>query len=135
MVAPAEFPGRRAVILLAVTTPRRSLWVFTTFTVVWMALWPLVTSAHALIASEPVELCHQAGMQVAPGEMPMKQGVPAEGKQHCPLCVMAFYGAFEAPPEPAPTTYFVVAPQPANGAEAPPSTAPRYSPPSQAPPR
>lgn len=111
------------------------IWLVTTLAVAWTSLWPLVSSAHALLTSEPVELCHQAGMQVAPGEMPMKPGAPQEGKQHCPLCVMAFYGAFEAPPAPAPTTHFVVAPMPANAGAAPPSTAPRYSPPSQAPPR
>ena len=110
------------------------LWLFTTLTVAWAALWPLVSSAHALLASEPVELCHQAGMQVAPGEVPMKQGAPQPGKQHCPLCVMAFYGAFEAPPAPAATTHFVLSPRCADACAALPSTAPRYAPPSRAPP-
>jgi hypothetical protein len=117
-----------------VTTPRRTLWLFTTLTVAWTALWPLVSSAHALLASEPVELCHQAGMQVAPGEMPMKPGMPESGKQHCPLCVMAFYGAFEAPPAPPASSYFAVAPLCADACGALPSTLRRYTPPSRAPP-
>jgi hypothetical protein len=114
---------------------RRSIALLAAFAVAWTALWPLVSSAHALLASEPVELCHQAGMQVAPGEMPMKPGSPQDGKQHCPLCVMAFYGAFETPPAPAPTIHFVLAPLCADACGALPSTAPRYIPPSRAPPR
>jgi len=110
------------------------LWLFTTLTVAWMALWPLVSAAHALLASEPVELCHQAGMQVAPGEMPMKTGAPQDGKQHCPLCVMAFFGAFEAPPSAPASPYFVLSARCADACGALPSTAPRYAPPSRAPP-
>ena len=110
------------------------LCLLTALTVAWTALWPLVSSAQALFGAERVELCHQAGMQVAPGEMPMKDGVPQEGKQHCPLCVMAFYAAFAAPPAPAPTGFFVLSPLHADPREAPPSAAPRYAPPSRAPP-
>ena len=110
------------------------LWLFATLAVAWTALWPLVSSAHALFAAEPVELCHQAGTQVAPGEKPMKPGGTEEGKQHCPLCVMAFYGAFEPPPATAGALHFVIAPPCADGCGAQPSTAPRYTPPSRAPP-
>jgi hypothetical protein len=59
----------------------------------WAALWPLVSASHAALAEERVELCHQAGSLVAPGEAPAKPGKPAERETHCPLCIMAFYGA------------------------------------------
>lgn len=62
------------------------------FAVAWASLWPLVTSLEAKLAGDDMPLCHQAGMQVAPGEMPSQ-----EGKIHCPLCIMAFYVAFDAP--------------------------------------
>ncbi|MGZ5113874.1 MAG: DUF2946 family protein [Usitatibacter sp.] len=71
------------------TNLRRLIALLTTLAVAWTALWPLVSSARALASSEPMALCHQAGMQVDPGEAPAQ-----EGKQHCPLCIMAFYGAF-----------------------------------------
>ena len=60
--------------------------------VAWTALWPLVTSLEAKIAGDEMPLCHQAGMQVDPNQAPTQ-----DRKIHCPLCVMAFYGAFEAP--------------------------------------
>ena len=60
--------------------------------VAWTALWPLVTSLEAKIVGGEMPLCHQAGMQVDPNEAPAQ-----EGKIHCPLCVMAFYVAFDAP--------------------------------------
>ena len=66
--------------------------------VAWTALWPLVSSVEAKIAGEDMPLCHQAGMQVAPGDMPHRpDGVPEKGKTHCPLCIMAFYASFAAP--------------------------------------
>jgi hypothetical protein len=62
--------------------------------VAWTALWPLVSSAHALLAAETPMLCHQAGSLVAPDEAPVKPDAPpAEGKVHCPLCIFAFFGA------------------------------------------
>ena len=74
--------------------------------VAWTALWPLVSSLEASIASEPIPLCHQAGMEVALGEAPTKPAVPGErGKTHCPLCIMAFYVAFAAA-VPAPAFVF-----------------------------
>jgi hypothetical protein len=80
---------------------RRTLVAWATILVVaWTALWPLVSAAHARLAGEAVVLCHQAGTMVAPDEMPAKPGTQ-DGKTHCPLCIMAFYGApapaFEAP--------------------------------------
>jgi len=77
--------------------------------VAWAALWPLVSAAHAMVAGEDMPLCHMAGMMVAPGEMPGAPQAPAapghhhdESGTHCPLCIMAFYGAFHAAPEPPP---------------------------------
>ena len=78
-------PARRIVALAAAIT------------VAWTALWPLVSSARLLAANEEMMLCHQAGTQVNPAEAPVQPGAPKERKQHCPLCVMAFYGAFAAP--------------------------------------
>ncbi len=74
--------------------------------VAWTALWPLVSSLEASIASEAMPLCHQAGMDVAIDEAPTKPAAPGErGKTHCPLCIMAFYVAFAATP-PAPIFVF-----------------------------
>lgn len=57
----------------------------------------------------PVPLCHQAGSQVAMGEMPDQPGAP-EGapKFHCPLCVIAFYGAFGPALKVPPSTFSTV---------------------------
>jgi hypothetical protein len=80
------------------TSRRRFVSLLALLAVAWTALWPLVTSLEAKIAGEEMPLCHQAGMQVAPGEMPQQPEAPGQkGKVHCPLCVMAFYGAFDAP--------------------------------------
>ena len=68
--------------------------------VTWATLWPLVTSAHALLAGGETPLCHGAGTMVAPGELPRPaNGAPArDGEVHCPLCIMAFYAAHAGPP-------------------------------------
>jgi hypothetical protein len=74
---------------------RRLLSAFVALAVAWTALWPLVSAARAAAMDLVVPLCHQAGSQVAMGEMPDQPGAPQdEPKFHCPLCVMAFYGAF-----------------------------------------
>ena len=74
--------------------------------VMWAALWPLVSSLEASMASEAVPLCHMAGMEVGLGEAPTKPAAPGErGKTHCPLCIMAFYVAF-ATAAPAPQFVF-----------------------------
>jgi hypothetical protein len=79
--------------------PRRLVALATALAVLWTALWPLVSSAHSLGAEEPMPLCHQAGMQVSPDiPAPADPRSPKEAKQHCPLCVMAFFVAFQAPP-------------------------------------
>jgi hypothetical protein len=74
---------------------------FAILAVAWTSLWPLVSSLEAKIAGEDMPLCHQAGMQVDPSEMPrapsQKDAPPEKGKTHCPLCIMAFYAAFDAP--------------------------------------
>jgi hypothetical protein len=75
--------------------------------VAWTALWPLVSAARAASMDLAVPLCHQAGSQVAMGEMPDRPDAPqGEAKFHCPLCVMAFYAAFGPAMKVAPS-YFV----------------------------
>jgi hypothetical protein len=64
----------------------------------WTALWPLVSAAHARATSQPVLLCHQAGGVVPMDEAPTAPGAPGTPKQHCPLCIMAFYCGFCEPP-------------------------------------
>ncbi|HZZ95256.1 MAG TPA: DUF2946 family protein [Usitatibacter sp.] len=74
---------------------RRFAAAFALLAVAWTSLWPLVSAAHARMASEPILLCHQAGMAMAmeqPGQDPEHPGSPRP-RFHCPLCVMAFYGA------------------------------------------
>ena len=66
----------------------------------WTALWPLVSSAHALAsAAGDVPLCHQAGMQVGADESAMDPagGSPQPGRQHCPLCIMGFLAMASTP--------------------------------------
>lgn len=84
------------------TSRRRLIALLTTIAVAWTALWPLVSSARVLWSSEPMALCHQAGMQVSPAQAPAQ-----EGKQHCPLCIMAFFGAFSPPPSVPPLEFSV----------------------------
>ena len=80
------------------TRQRRFVSLITAIAVLWTALWPLVSSAHLLGTEEPMPLCHQAGMQVSPDmPAPVDPATPKETKQHCPLCVMAFLVAFQAP--------------------------------------
>ena len=71
---------------------RRILALCTLLAVAWTALWPLVSSAHALATAGDMPLCHMAGMQVAADEpaMDMQSPSPQPGKQHCPLCIMGF---------------------------------------------
>lgn len=117
---------------------RRIVCLLTTLSVAWTALWPLVSSAHALWANEGMPLCHQAGMQVAPDEMPMQEaapGVPAAPKQHCPLCIMAFYAGFAPAAEVAPPQFFTTAPHRDAVSVPAPQRFAQYVPPSRAPPR
>ena len=67
--------------------------------VAWVALWPLITTAHALASAESMPLCHQAGMRVGADEPVMDPtgGAPQPEKQHCPLCIMAFLAMASAP--------------------------------------
>ena len=97
------------------TTHRRLAAIVALLGVAWAALWPLVSVAHAEAAGEGMPLCHMAGMMVAPDETPAPPVAPGEapapedhhggGGTHCPLCIMAFYGAFHAAPEPPPFTF------------------------------
>jgi len=78
-------PARRPLVAL-----------FALIAIGWTSLWPLVSAAHARLASEPMPLCHQAGMMVAidqPGQ-PAQDPAHPQPRFHCPLCVMAFYGAY-----------------------------------------
>jgi hypothetical protein len=77
-------------------TRRRLVAILALLAIAWTSLWPLVSAAHARLASEPMPLCHQAGMAVSidqPGQVPQQPGHPQQ-RFHCPLCVMAFYGAY-----------------------------------------
>src|SRR3954463_423222 len=71
---------------------RRATALATLLCVVWAALWPVVASAHALAFADAMPLCHQAGMQVGVDEPTTDRTTqtPKPGKQHCPLCIMAF---------------------------------------------
>ena len=89
---------------------RRIITFAVALSVLWTALWPLVSSAYLAASDQSMPMCHQAGMQVSPDmppmEMPAADRKPAGDsapKQHCPLCLMAFLAAFSPP---------VIAPQP-----------------------
>jgi hypothetical protein len=119
---------------------RRSVAIATALVVAWTALWPLVSSARALLAHQEIRLCHQAGSMVGMDEMPMpmdparKDAAPGKnGGTHCPLCVMAFYGSAAQPIAVPPLQFHTLsacnriysAPLPANLAvPLPPSRAP-----------
>ena len=93
--------------------PNRILAVVTALAVGWTSLWPLVAAARALAAAEHEPLCHQAGTQVAPDRAPLgpaAPGGPGEPRQHCPLCVFAFLGAFAAAPGVVPPAFVAHAP-------------------------
>jgi hypothetical protein len=86
---------------------RRLVALLALLAVAWTSLWPLVAAAHARMASEAMPLCHMAGMAVemdSPGQPPAAPGHP-QPKFHCPLCIMAFYGAFSAPRIPQPAAF------------------------------
>jgi hypothetical protein len=78
---------------------RRIVALFALLAVAWVALWPLIASAHALASADSMPLCHQAGMQVGMGEgvLDATDGAPQPQKQHCPLCIMAFLAMGSAP--------------------------------------
>jgi len=85
---------------------RRQFALLALLGILWTSMWPLVSAAHALAMSEPVPLCHQAGMQVGADQSPMDESAPGhEGHFHCPLCIIAFFGAHFTPPT-APTPVF-----------------------------
>ncbi len=76
--------------------------------VAWATLWPAVSAAHARAMHEAMPLCHMAGMMVDPADgAPQDQpAAPGQGtRTHCPLCIMAFYGAFHETPKPPPFTF------------------------------
>jgi hypothetical protein len=60
--------------------------------VAWASLWPLVSSARLLAAPQPLMLCHPPSPPAQPGEKP-------EPVSHCPLCLVAFHGGFDTPPQ------------------------------------
>ena len=78
---------------------RRFAAIVALLSVAWTALWPLVSSAHALAFADAMPLCHQAGMLVGADEPAMDPASPSPqpGKQHCPLCIMAFLAMASAP--------------------------------------
>jgi hypothetical protein len=78
--------------------------------VAWAALWPAISAAHAEAAHESMPLCHMAGMMVDPADAaPAQPAAPADDgdswRTHCPLCIMAFFVAFQRTPEPPPFTF------------------------------
>ena len=81
--------------------------VFVALAILWTALAPLTSALHDAWSGEVEPLCHQAGMQVEAGSMPVSE--PAQhgpARQiHCPLCIMVVYGAFGAEPVVAPFAY------------------------------
>ena len=85
--------------------PRRLVAFTAALAVAWTALWPLMSSAKLIASGEAMPLCHQAGMMVDPSVSPEEQGPhPKDAKQHCPLCIMAFYTGTSMPLlPPAPT--------------------------------
>ena len=89
---------------------RRRIALLAAFAVLATALWPLATSLGYAANGEAMPLCHMAGMQVAADSMPMP--MPESGdhapapRQHCPLCVMVFFGAFA--PELAAPPYIAI---------------------------
>jgi hypothetical protein len=88
---------------------RRFVALLALLAVGWTALWPLVAVAHASAASQPMPLCHQAGGMVPMDEAPtMPAGPDGKPKQHCPLCIMAFYCGFSTAPQAPPFTYSTV---------------------------
>jgi hypothetical protein len=89
------------------STRRPLLSAFVALAVAWTALWPLVSGVRAASLDAPVPLCHQAGSQVAMGEAPDQPTAPeGEPKFHCPLCVIAFYGAFGPTVKVVPSAFF-----------------------------
>ena len=77
-------------------TFRRLVAIATLVATGWVALWPIVGSAGALLTGEHEPLCHQAGMEVGLGEAPSPMP-GGQRKTHCPLCISALYVAFDAP--------------------------------------
>ena len=74
---------------------RRRIAAIAAFAVLATALWPLATSLGYAANGEAMPLCHMAGMQVAADSMPAPQPGDREApRQHCPLCVMVFFGTF-----------------------------------------
>ncbi|HSN19969.1 MAG TPA: hypothetical protein VLS49_04785 [Usitatibacter sp.] len=90
-------------------TRRRIAALIALLGVAWAAFWPAVSAAHARMAHEAMPLCHMAGMMVDPADAPPREGPAAladeGGRTHCPLCIMAFFVAFHAMPEPPPYTF------------------------------
>lgn len=75
----------------------------------WTALWPLISAAHAAGTSQPMPLCHMAGAMVPMDEAPQQPGAPqGERRLHCPLCIMAFYAGFFAPPAAPPFQFSII---------------------------
>ena len=89
---------------------RRRIALFAAFAVLATALWPLATSLGYAARDEAMPLCHMAGLQVAADSMPTPEpGAPQAPRQHCPLCVMVFFGAFAPELAPPPFVAAVIA--------------------------
>jgi hypothetical protein len=78
--------------------PRRLVAIIAMLAVAWTALWPLISSARVIASGEAMPLCHQAGTQVDPSQSREDGGSPhKESRQHCPLCIMAFFAGTSMP--------------------------------------
>jgi hypothetical protein len=81
------------------TRTRRLVALLALLAVGWTTLWPLVAAAHSSATSSSMPLCHLAGGMVPMDEAPSAPAAPGTPqKQHCPLCIMAFYCGFSQPP-------------------------------------
>jgi|KBSMisStandDraft_5_1062788.scaffolds.fasta_scaffold28713_3 hypothetical protein len=88
---------------------RRIIACFALFAVAWVALLPLVSSAHALVAGDSsLPPCHQAGL-LSGVHTPSSADPAAPGSPcaHCAFCIAAI---FILPSPPAPVALVVPAP-------------------------
>lgn len=85
---------------------RRVACIAIAFAILWTAMWPLLGAVREVATGDVQPLCHQAGMQVEAGSAPRPEpGEPPKREQHCPLCIMVFFGAHGAAPSVPPLVF------------------------------
>lgn len=73
---------------------RAAIALLTAITVLGTTLWPLMGTARKAWTGGMQFICHQAGTQVDAASSPRPMpGQPDERREHCPLCILAFFGA------------------------------------------